>query len=117
MYLNFFIYLFPSLGFLMYYASEVYLFIRQARKDKGFNDIVSDAEIDMEEYIHEIEKPTTVAFIDNKAYWVSNNRLYQADVVDQKIDKETSTPVDVFSLSASELGKMLFVVDGINEED
>ena len=53
--------------------------------------------------------------MDDKAYWVLDNTFYQADIIDGVIDKESSRPVDAYSMSFVDMNRMLFILDHLNE--
>jgi hypothetical protein len=68
-----------------------------------------------------IEKSTVkVIFIDEKAYWVSNNTFYCAQAVGNAVDIETTEPVDTTDMSKKDIEKMLFILDNLkngNKDD
>jgi hypothetical protein len=39
-----------------------------------------------------------VMVVSNKAYWIKNNALYVADVVEGEVQKETTKEVDTMSM-------------------
>jgi hypothetical protein len=57
-----------------------------------------------------------VLIVKNKAYWIKNNALYVAEVVDGQVQKETTKEVDTMSMSKVELNDMLFIVEKLREE-
>lgn len=56
-----------------------------------------------------------VLIIEGKAYWKKNNVLYVADVIDDQIEKDQATVVDIMGMDKVELDKMLFIVDQLTE--
>lgn len=53
---------------------------------------------------------------DDKAYWISENVLYVADIVeDGSVDKETAKQVDTISMSKVELDKIMFIVEQLTK--
>ena len=56
-----------------------------------------------------------VAIVEDKAYWVINNVLYQADVVDEEIQREYAEPVDAFSMDYREVNKLMNILDNIQD--
>jgi hypothetical protein len=61
-----------------------------------------------------IEKNTmSVVFIEEKAYWVSNNVFYTADIVDGSVDSETTQPVNTDNMTKNDINKMLFILDNL----
>jgi hypothetical protein len=64
----------------------------------------------------EDDESITVAIVDDKAYWVSDNTFLTADVVDGTVDHDTVHPIDAFSIPFKEVTKMLFILDRIEKE-
>lgn len=58
-----------------------------------------------------------VLIIDGKAYWKKDNVLYVADVIDDEIERDLATVVDIMGMDKVELDKMLFIVDQLTEGD
>lgn len=56
-----------------------------------------------------------VAIVDDKAYWIQNNALLCADIVDGIVDEESTKVVDTMALDDVELKKMILVVDKLTE--
>jgi hypothetical protein len=54
-----------------------------------------------------------VIFLDNQAYWVSDNTFYVAEAVNGEIQKHTVKPVNTNGLSKKDLDKMLFILDSL----
>ena len=65
--------------------------------------------------MEEEDQPISVAYVEDKAYWVFNNTFYQADIIDGEIDKESSQPIDPFQMSSKDIMKMLFILDNLTE--
>jgi hypothetical protein len=57
-----------------------------------------------------------VMVVSNKAYWIKNNTLYVAEVVEGEVKKETTKEVDTMSMNKVELNEMLFIVEKLREE-
>ena len=51
----------------------------------------------------------------NKAYWIRNNAVYEAEIVDGQIDKESAKVVDMTHIDDVELKKMIYVVEKLTE--
>ena len=61
-----------------------------------------------------VEKNTVkVIFIEDKAYWVSNNIFYCAEAVSGNVNIDTTTPVDTTNMSKKDIDKMLFILDNL----
>jgi hypothetical protein len=76
--------------------------------------------LDNEDYIEEEmeeeeERFIRVAMFEDKAYWVVDNALYCADVVDGEIIKENSEKVNAFDLDFKEVNNMMNILDGIKD--
>lgn len=56
-----------------------------------------------------------VAMVDNKAYWIINNQLYEADMIGEEIDRENSRVVNAFDLDFKQVSKMMEILDGIQD--
>lgn len=56
-----------------------------------------------------------VIFADNYAYWIKDNKFYQAVVVNGEIDNSTTKVVDTMGMSKVELDKMFFIVQKLTE--
>lgn len=68
-----------------------------------------------------VEKNTIkVIFIEDKAYWVSNNIFYCADAIGGSVNIDTTTPIDTTNMSKKDIDKMLFILDNLkigNDDD
>lgn len=58
---------------------------------------------------------TRIVFIDNKAYWIKDNKFYVADAINQNIDESTKQEVDTMSMDKVELNKIIFIVETLTE--
>lgn len=104
---------FPSFGFLGIILENFIRVLRMTDTDKEFEQIInSNEEVEDNDFDPEL---INVAIIEGKAYWIYNNTFYEADIVDDVIDKESSKPVDTMNMPIYELNKMLFIVDHLNE--
>lgn len=56
-----------------------------------------------------------VIVLGNQAYWVSDNKFYVAEAIDGEVQKNTTKPVDIDSLSKVDLDKMLFILDSLRD--
>lgn len=71
-----------------------------------------DFDMNLEE---EDDRYLRVAIVEDKAYWVVNNTLYEADVVDEEIIKEEARPVNAFEMDFREVSKMMTILDSIQD--
>ena len=80
---------------------------------------IIDEEFDMHDVFdhddEEDERYLRVAIVEDKAYWVVNNTLYEADVVDEEIMKDYARPVDAFDMDFKEVTKMMTILDNIQD--
>ena len=61
-----------------------------------------------------VEKNTIkVIFIEDKAYWVSNNIFYCAETIGGSVDVDTTEPIDTSNMSKKDIDKMLFILDNL----
>ena len=56
---------------------------------------------------------TKVIFVDNQAYWVSENTFFVAESINGEIQRQTARPVNTNGLSKIDLNKMLFILDSL----
>jgi hypothetical protein len=68
---------------------------------------------DQEEY--EDERYIKIAIVEDKAYWVIHNVLYEADVVDGEIEKEYARPVDAFDMDYRDVTKLMSILDNMQD--
>jgi hypothetical protein len=80
----------------------------------GFIDSATK-EIDMEDSQEDDERFIRIAIVEDKAYWVINNVLYQADIVDGEIEKEYASPVDAFDIDFREVSKLMSILDSMQD--
>jgi|688.fasta_scaffold00107_45 hypothetical protein len=57
----------------------------------------------------------TVVFVDGNAYWIKDNKFYQASVINGQIDNSTIKTVDTMGMDRVELDKMFFIVQKLTE--
>jgi hypothetical protein len=55
-----------------------------------------------------------VAIIDNRAFWVHDNKFYTSNIVDGRIDDEHAEEINAYSLSDNEMNLLLEVLDNLN---
>jgi pectate lyase len=103
----------PSIAFLWAVILETVYYMRTNELDRTFDSIIRDVEEELEDEMD--GDGISVAFVDDKAYWVLDNTFYQADIIDGVIDKETSRPIDASNMSYGDMNKMLFILDHLNE--
>ena len=52
-----------------------------------------------------------ILILEDSAYWIEHNKLYQADVVRGQMDPSSTKVIDTMVLDGVELEKIIFVVD------
>jgi hypothetical protein len=70
--------------------------------------------------IHVERSSVKVIFIEDKAYWVSNNIFYCANAIGGSVNIDTTEPVDTSNMSKKDIDKMLFILDKLkngNDDD
>ena len=61
------------------------------------------------------EDSVRVAILDDKAYWVYHNTLYETDVYGGDPDFDSAQPVDTMNMPHKELNKLLHILDSLAE--
>jgi hypothetical protein len=64
---------------------------------------------------HSKNNTMRVLFVSDKAYWIKDNGFYTADVIDGMVDEESTTMVDIMTMSGVQLKEMSFIVDKLTE--
>lgn len=61
-------------------------------------------------------KEVRIAIFDEEAYWIANNTLYVANLLNGMIDQDSTKVVDIMALDKVELNKISVIVERLNEE-
>lgn len=56
-----------------------------------------------------------VVIVEDNAYWIKDNALYVADIVDGMVDRESSKRVDTINMDSVELEKTMTIVEKLRE--
>jgi len=56
-----------------------------------------------------------IMVVENKAYWIKDNKFMVAEIVDGEIDKANSQEVDTMNMDKVQLDEMLFIVEKLRE--
>jgi len=56
-----------------------------------------------------------VMILEKSAYWIKDNALYTAEVIEGEVDKTTTKKVDTMAMSRVELEKTMFIVEKLRE--
>jgi hypothetical protein len=57
-----------------------------------------------------------VMIVGNEAYWIKDNALYTASLVEGEVDKNTTQKVDTMSMDKVQLEKTMFIVEKLRED-
>jgi hypothetical protein len=64
---------------------------------------------------HQDKTNIRVLFVDDKAYWISNNQFLVAEAENGIVINDTATAVDIMAMDSVELDKMSFIVSKLTE--
>jgi hypothetical protein len=56
-----------------------------------------------------------VLILDSKAYWIKDNCVYVANMVNGELDESSATKVDTMGMDKIQLKKMVYIVDKLTE--
>lgn len=56
-----------------------------------------------------------VLIVDDQAYWIKNNSVFIADLVNGEVEKDTAREVDTMAMNKVQLNKMMFIVEKLKE--
>lgn len=99
--------------------------IMQESVHASYDDVITDEEAEnikdllerMESERLEDSNKIVVAIVDDMAYWVGEEGLMYAPVMDdEEVDFDSAMRYNVFEVPTSELNKLLFILDTIMEE-
>jgi len=58
---------------------------------------------------------TKIVVVENRAYWIKDNKFYVADVNDGSVNKDSSEEVDTISMNDVELKKIIDIVEALKQ--
>jgi hypothetical protein len=64
---------------------------------------------------HSIKTMTRVIFTKQKAYWIQDNALYEADIENGLVVEDSTKVVDTMSMDKVQLDEMMFIVQKLTE--
>lgn len=64
---------------------------------------------------HAEKNSIKVIFVDEKAYWVTNNVFYCADAANGNVDTESAEPINTENMSKADIDKLLFILDKLGD--
>jgi hypothetical protein len=56
-----------------------------------------------------------ILIVGSEAYWIKDNSVYVAQIIDGEIDENSTKKVDTMSMNSVQLKKMVFIVDKLTE--
>jgi hypothetical protein len=56
-----------------------------------------------------------ILIFDTEAYWIKDNCVYVAEIIDGELDENTTKKVDTMGMNSVQLKKMIFIVDTLTE--
>jgi hypothetical protein len=56
-----------------------------------------------------------ILIFDTEAYWIKDNSVYVAEIIDGELDENTTKKVDTMGMNSVQLKKMIFIVDTLTE--
>lgn len=56
-----------------------------------------------------------ILFFKGKAYWIKDNSIYTANLVNGLVDEKSTKTLDIMAMDKVELNDMIFIVDKLNE--
>jgi hypothetical protein len=56
-----------------------------------------------------------VLIVEDKAYWITNNTVFVADLVEGEVDSENAKPIDTMGMDSVQLDRIMFIVDKLTE--
>jgi hypothetical protein len=65
--------------------------------------------------VYEEKTNVRVIILDGLAYWIRDNKIYEADMNSDGIDKDSTRVVDTMSMDRVQLDKITFIVDALRE--
>jgi hypothetical protein len=58
---------------------------------------------------------TRIIFVDDQAWWIKNNTLFSAEVVEGQFSEESGKKVDTMGMDKVQLDKTIFIVEKLTE--
>jgi hypothetical protein len=59
---------------------------------------------------------TKILMVKGYAYWIRDNKLFKAEIVDNEVNEDNATEVDIMSMNEVELKEILLIVDKLKED-
>jgi hypothetical protein len=98
---------------IKYSQSHIYTLLRPYMLDEGYEKHRPKRQsMDYQDRSY-----TKVVITDSSAYWIKDNSLYTANVIDGNVDSDTTQPVDTMKMNNLELTKLMMIVEKLREDD
>lgn len=59
---------------------------------------------------------TRILMVKGYAYWIRDNKLFKAEIIDNEVSEDNAIEVDIMSMNDVELKEILFIVDRLKED-
>jgi hypothetical protein len=56
-----------------------------------------------------------ILVIEQEAYWIKNNAVFVAKIINGEIEKDTAVEVDTMAMDKVQLNKIMFIVEKLKE--
>lgn len=76
---------------------------------------IRNKEINTQAIVHRNQNLTRIIFTEKNAYWIKDNRLYEADTDNGLIVENSEKPVDTMGMDKVKLDEMMFIVEKLTE--
>ena len=119
----------PILGLTLCFTSYILYKGRKTKAFPGMNYSQSNIHLMIKDFLPKtlyekpkqksqslkhVEKNTVkVIFIEDNAYWVSDNIFYCAEAIGGNVNIDTTQPIDTSNMSKKDIDKMLFILDNL----
>lgn len=71
--------------------------------------------LETQSFKHRDSTFTKVMVLENRAYWIQPDGLHSAEIVDGKLDQNSTKRVDTMAMDDVELKQIIYVIDQLNE--
>lgn len=99
-----------SIGNIRYSQSHIYSLVADI-----LDNVLEPPNIKTQSGAYLANTYTKVMILDNEAFWIKDNTLYTASMIDGEVDKDSVKEVDTMSMSKIQLEKTMFVVEKLRE--
>jgi predicted translin family RNA/ssDNA-binding protein len=80
-----------------------------------FENLKNEEKINTQSSKYVEERYVKIMIVEDQAFWIKDNGLYSATLINGEIDNSTTKLVDTMSMDAVELKKTMFVVEKLTE--